>query len=1002
MALKMNDLISLKSHHGKYLVAEADGRLNANRDRIGSWEKFTILDPNNTASTREAKYGDTISLRSYHGKYVVAEVDGKAKADRTAIGPWEKWTILDPNNSGSRAVIPDNGRMALQSVHGKYLVAEADHTVNANRTAIGPWETWALIKGAVGEEKIDAAEVVSHDLPSSMIAGATYNASVTMRNTGTSIWTRAAGYKLGAVNDNDPLRQDNRVWLPEEISVPPNSTYTFRFALQAPNTPGSYLTDWQMVHEGARWFGGIAQQIVSITRSDNKTDAAVILSSTLPSVMIAGTTLEVSVTVQNTGATTWTRAAEYKLGAVNDNDPFRQDTRVWLPEGVSIPPNSIYTFNFTLQAPITPDSYVTDWQMVHEGVRWFGNAVRKTVSVIEAKRVEYVNPNYRGFEYELARRWAPIHYHDIDPSGYRADYICKVNFDGDWKTIGNWDNMNRFPLISAVYFSVEESVTHWFIVYMFYHPRDWSDIPVGDEHENDAEGFLAIVQKPVGIEKEAFPFGFLTGMITIAHWWFYSYSNVLRSGRADNVDGKIYFARLFDGIERPTSFQEANGHGCKAWDARRNFPGNDGIRFYPWHWAAEPGKPFYGKIGEIDAPYVLVDIFEPGGLWARRCTPVNEPFAPSGSFAGRKKGTDKAGPPWKWDSKSDGSRLQEGLMAYDPARLTDQYFSGHTRFSREYVNKRYFRFGCSQPPAAKGTKNLSSMLKSADPGKRNFAAAQLVAQNDTTAIDYLLEACLEENFSREAFAVLSTQAGRDENFRITLSKKVAGILNAPKASRKTAGGKRAFRALLEPAKLEPLVRLAGELRAPNLAAFLVEVYRDQKDNLLSGMAVDALAKLPRPKGAATQRIVKRGLNSSDAKMKAASTRLYGHWYAQEEIDPLEKLAFDDHPNVRQAAVEALEGLKSSDSKKILKQVLSDPQWEVKVAATKILMRNLGKDSLDIVKSKLKPEFEYAARFLETQKPDLTEDFSDSPQTMEAYGRLGLITEIAEGLKQVHC
>jgi len=270
MALKMNDLISLKSHHGKYLVAEADGRLNANRDRIGSWEKFTILDPNNTASTREVKYGDTISLRSYHGKYVVAEADGRANANRDAIGEWEKWTILDPNNPSSRAIIPDDGKIALKSFHGKYMVAEANHTVNANRDAIGAWEIWAIIKGAVVEEKIDAAQAVSNNLPSSMIAGSTYNASITMRNTGTSTWTRAAGYKLGAVGDEDKFRQDTRVWLPEGVSVPPNSTYTFNFTLTAPQTPGSHVTDWQMVHEGVRWFGEIVRKQVSVTEAGKR------------------------------------------------------------------------------------------------------------------------------------------------------------------------------------------------------------------------------------------------------------------------------------------------------------------------------------------------------------------------------------------------------------------------------------------------------------------------------------------------------------------------------------------------------------------------------------------------------------------------------------------------------------------------------------------------------------------------------------------------------------
>ncbi len=272
MALKMNGLISLKSHHGKYLVAEADGRLNANRDRIGSWEKFKLLDPNNTGSTREVKYGDTISLRSHHGKYVVAEADGRANANRDAIGAWEKWTVWDPNNPNSRAVIPDNGRMALKSYHNKYMVAEANHTVNANRSAIGPWETWAIIKDAANEEKIDAATVVSHNLPAAMTTGSTYNASVTMRNTGTSTWTRATGFKLGAVGDKDDFyKQDTRVWLPDGASVQPNSTFTFNFTMKAPNTPSSYVTDWQMVHEGIRWFGEIVQKQVSVSGSGART-----------------------------------------------------------------------------------------------------------------------------------------------------------------------------------------------------------------------------------------------------------------------------------------------------------------------------------------------------------------------------------------------------------------------------------------------------------------------------------------------------------------------------------------------------------------------------------------------------------------------------------------------------------------------------------------------------------------------------------------------------------
>ncbi|MCP4110640.1 MAG: hypothetical protein GY749_34810, partial [Desulfobacteraceae bacterium] len=38
--------------------------------------------------------GDIISLRSVHGKYVVAESNGDANADRGAIGSWERFTVV--------------------------------------------------------------------------------------------------------------------------------------------------------------------------------------------------------------------------------------------------------------------------------------------------------------------------------------------------------------------------------------------------------------------------------------------------------------------------------------------------------------------------------------------------------------------------------------------------------------------------------------------------------------------------------------------------------------------------------------------------------------------------------------------------------------------------------------------------------------------------------------------------------------------------------------------
>lgn len=111
-------------------------------------------------------------------------------------------------------------------------------------------------------------------------------------------------------------------------------------------------------------------------------DDAQIVAVDLPATLSCATTYRATVTVRNSGSATWSRPAGYKLGAVDDSDPFYgPDTRVWLPDGVSVAAGATYTFSFDLIAPAAAGRYVTDWRMVHEGVRWFGATTRREVSV---------------------------------------------------------------------------------------------------------------------------------------------------------------------------------------------------------------------------------------------------------------------------------------------------------------------------------------------------------------------------------------------------------------------------------------------------------------------------------------------------------------------------------------------------------------------------------------------------------------------------------------------
>lgn len=112
---------------------------------------------------------------------------------------------------------------------------------------------------------IDDAVVVAHSLPTQLACSQHTNVSVTVRNIGDSIWTDAGGYRLGAVDDTDPLFvAGNRVYLAPGESVAPGQEHTFSLELAA-GIAGSFTTDWRMVHDGVQWFGGIAAQDVKVS-----------------------------------------------------------------------------------------------------------------------------------------------------------------------------------------------------------------------------------------------------------------------------------------------------------------------------------------------------------------------------------------------------------------------------------------------------------------------------------------------------------------------------------------------------------------------------------------------------------------------------------------------------------------------------------------------------------------------------------------------------------------
>jgi len=102
---------------------------------------------------------------------------------------------------------------------------------------------------------------------------------------------------------------------------------------------------------------------------------------TAPSPVTTGQVFGVQVDVTNTGDTTWTTAAEYKLGSQSP-----QDNLTWGTSRVALPidpflPGWAWGFAFNATAPTVPGTYTFAWKMVQENVEWFGSTCSVSITV---------------------------------------------------------------------------------------------------------------------------------------------------------------------------------------------------------------------------------------------------------------------------------------------------------------------------------------------------------------------------------------------------------------------------------------------------------------------------------------------------------------------------------------------------------------------------------------------------------------------------------------------
>ena len=248
----------------------------------------------------------------------------------------------------------------------------------------------------------------------------------------------------------------------------------------------------------------------------------------------------------------------------------------------------------------------------------------------------------------------------------RGDFLAAADYDGDWLGLNNWEHMNDHPLLATVYYSVQETDTHWFVGYYFYHPRDDAEIWL-DRHENDLEGIMLAV--PRNEDGFAQP----TAMYTQGHGYvpFYFNGN-LRMTEGSRQGGGL----MLDG-DRPVIYITPNGtldnagHSVESALNHSTYwaVGNSGVRYYHGGVAQEPAS-FNGPFEDNPCSYALRSLDE---LWQRRNGPYGDEglFGEYGAFRGDNYETNAANPPWGWRNKTQfgfgGSFLSDPAWTFNRA-----------------------------------------------------------------------------------------------------------------------------------------------------------------------------------------------------------------------------------------------------------------------------------------------------------------------------------------------
>ncbi len=244
---------------------------------------------------------------------------------------------------------------------------------------------WQRIINGEPAGKFNASYSVAPDaIPDALATGMVYEIQVKVKNTGAITWERGGknpvliGYHWINFDTKEMTVFDGKRSMLPRDSVAPGEEVTFDMQISAPPQKGKYILQIDLVQEAVTWFSyqGVPP-IEKYCTLDISYSAQYDDKGNTPDYLEPSEEFTLDVTVKNTGYLLWEHYK--KTGRINLGTHWINrdtgETVIWdgsrglLPFDVSHNENAVV--KITIVAPEKPGRYILQYDMVHEGYKWF-------------------------------------------------------------------------------------------------------------------------------------------------------------------------------------------------------------------------------------------------------------------------------------------------------------------------------------------------------------------------------------------------------------------------------------------------------------------------------------------------------------------------------------------------------------------------------------------------------------------------------------------------------